>query len=134
MYSDQFDSLYPIEKLKRRRGVEITAVDEGGLGSEIGLEAGDRILAINDRRLRDYIDFQFYSGSEEELKLDIEKSTGERWECVVEIGEGEIWGLDFETFMPRQCANECIFCFCEQNPPDARLHRAIRCPAIFRSP
>jgi putative radical SAM enzyme (TIGR03279 family) len=120
MYSDQFDTLYPIEKLKRRRGVEITAVDEGGLGSELGFEAGDRILSINDRRLRDYIDFQFFTGSEEELKLEVEKASGERWEFMVEIGEGEIWGLDFETFMPRQCGNECIFCFCEQNPPDAR--------------
>ncbi|MBL8150187.1 MAG: DUF512 domain-containing protein [Blastocatellia bacterium] len=124
MYSEQFDTLYPIEKLKRKRGVEVTAVDTDGLGSELGLETGDRILSINGRRLRDYLDFQFYSGSEDELVLDVEKASGEHWELVVEVGEGDIWGLDFESFMPRQCANECIFCFCEQNPPDAR-------PALF---
>ncbi|MEW6736856.1 MAG: DUF512 domain-containing protein [Acidobacteriota bacterium] len=120
MYSEQFDTLYPISALKRQRGVTITAVDEGALGHEIGLAAGDRIISINGRRLRDYIDFQFYSGSEEELTLEVEKASGEHWELSVEIGEGEIWGLDFETFVPRQCANKCIFCFCEQNPPDAR--------------
>lgn len=126
MYSDQFDTIYPIAQLKRKRGVEITAVDAGALGHELGLEIGDRILAINGRRLRDYIDFQFYSGSEEELVLEVEKKSGDRWELEVEIGEGEIWGLDFETFMPRQCANECIFCFCEQNPPGARASLFFR--------
>jgi putative radical SAM enzyme (TIGR03279 family) len=120
MYSDQFDSLYPIEKLKRKRGIEVTAVDDGGLGYELGLEVGDRILTINGRKLRDYIDFQFFTGSEDELKLEIEKISGERWDLDVDIEEGEIWGLDFETFMPRQCANECLFCFCEMNPPEAR--------------
>lgn len=120
MYSDQFDSLYPIEKLRRKRGVEVTAVDEGGLGYDLGLEVGDRILAVNGRKLRDYIDFQFFTGSEEELKLQVEKPSGEHWELDVDIDEGEIWGLDFENFMPRQCANECLFCFCEMNPPEAR--------------
>ncbi|KAF0250090.1 MAG: NifB/MoaA family Fe-S oxidoreductase [bacterium] len=126
MYSDQFDSLYPIEKLKRRRGIEITAVDQGSLGYEIGLEKGDRILTINGRKLRDYIDFQFFTGSEEELKLEVEKTSGERWDLDVDIEEGEIWGLDFETFMPRQCANECLFCFCEMNPPEARASLFFR--------
>ncbi len=125
MYSEQFDTLYPISSLKRAKpGVEITAVDDGGLGCELGLEIGDRILKINGRKLRDYLDFQFYAGSEDRLRLDIEKRDGEQWELEVEVGEGEIWGLDFETFTPRQCANECLFCFCEQNPPDAR-------PALF---
>ncbi len=126
MYSDQFDSIYPIEKLKRRRGIEITAVDQDSLGYEIGLEKGDRILTINGRKLRDYIDFQFFTGSEEELKLEVEKTSGERWDLDVDIEEGEIWGLDFETFMPRQCANECLFCFCEMNPPEARASLFFR--------
>ena len=120
MYSDQFDTLYPLSKLKHRKGVEIIAVDKGGLGDELGLNIGDKVLSINGRKLRDYIDFQFYTGSEEELVLEIEKASGEPWKLDVEIGEGEIWGLDFENFTPRQCVNECLFCFCEQNPPEAR--------------
>jgi putative radical SAM enzyme (TIGR03279 family) len=120
MYSDQFDSIYPVAQLKRRRGVEITAVDTDGLGYDLGLEIGDRILTINGRKLRDYIDFQFFTGSEEQLKLAVEKVSGEQLNLEVDLEEGDIWGLDFETFMPRQCANECLFCFCEMNPPDAR--------------
>src|SRR5918997_4184469 len=42
----------------------------------------------------------------------------------VERGEGEDFGLQFENIAPRQCANECLFCFCKGNPPDAR-------PALF---
>src|SRR5918997_5367891 len=42
----------------------------------------------------------------------------------VERGEGEDFGLTFENIAPRQCANECLFCFCKGNPPDAR-------PALF---
>jgi putative radical SAM enzyme (TIGR03279 family) len=36
------------------------------------------------------------------------------------VSEGEIWGLDLEHFAPRQCANDCIFCFCNQNPKGSR--------------
>ncbi|HYE15477.1 MAG TPA: DUF512 domain-containing protein, partial [Pyrinomonadaceae bacterium] len=42
----------------------------------------------------------------------------------VERAEGEDFGLQFENIVPRQCANECLFCFCKGNPPDAR-------PALF---
>src|SRR4051794_38726436 len=32
----------------------------------------------------------------------------------------------FEQIVPRQCANECIFCFCKGNPEDARPSLFIR--------
>jgi len=38
----------------------------------------------------------------------------------IERGEDEDFGLGFEQIVPRQCANECIFCFCNGNPSDAR--------------
>lgn len=120
MYSLQFETIYPIAELKRRRGVTVTAVDEGGIGAALGLVPGDRILAINDRKVRDYLDFQFYTGSEEHLKLAVATVDGKNVDFEVALDEGEIWGLDFEQFVPRQCGNECLFCFCEQNPEDAR--------------
>ncbi|MEW6206947.1 MAG: DUF512 domain-containing protein [Acidobacteriota bacterium] len=120
MYSEIFETIYPINITKKEKGVRVTAVDAAGLGCEIGLEAGDRIMKINGREARDFIDFQFYTGSEDRVSLDVIKKTGEALQIEVEVGEGEIWGLDFEYFSPRQCANDCIFCFCNQNPVGSR--------------
>ena len=84
------------------------------------LEPGDTILSVNGRELKDFIDFRFYAGSEDEITLDILRQDGETWQLEVEKAEDEDWGLDFEHFKPRQCANDCIFCFCKQNPPGSR--------------
>jgi NifB/MoaA-like Fe-S oxidoreductase len=56
--------------------------------------------------------------------LDVLKKSGEEWELEVERAEGEDFRIQFENIAPRQCANECLFCFCKGNPPDAR-------PALF---
>src|SRR5438270_4507745 len=108
----------------RRRGVTITEVAPGSLGAELELEAGDRVLRVNGRVVRDYLDFRFHAGGETELTLDVLKKGGEEWELEIERGEGEDFGLQFENIAPRQCANECLFCFCKGNPPEAR-------PALF---
>ncbi|MFL6229814.1 MAG: DUF512 domain-containing protein [Pyrinomonadaceae bacterium] len=110
----------------RRRGVEITDVSASSIGAELELEAGDRVLRVNGRAVRDYLDFRFQTGGETELTLDVLKKSGEEWELEIERGEGEDFGLSFENIIPRQCANECLFCFCNGNPPDARPALSFR--------
>jgi putative radical SAM enzyme (TIGR03279 family) len=104
----------------RRRGVEICEVAPESLGAEMELEAGDRIIKVNGRTVRDYLDFRFHTSGETELTLEVRKKSGEDWELELERGEGEDFGLSFEQIVPRQCANACIFCFCNGNPADAR--------------
>jgi putative radical SAM enzyme (TIGR03279 family) len=104
----------------RRRGVEISEVVPESLGDEMELEAGDRIIKVNGRTVRDYLDFRFHTAGETELLLEVRKKNGDDWELELERGEGEDFGLTFEQIVPRQCANECIFCFCNGNPADAR--------------
>jgi putative radical SAM enzyme (TIGR03279 family) len=104
----------------RRRGVEISEVVPDSLGAEMDLESGDRIIKVNGRVVRDYLDFRFHTAGETELLLEVRKKTGEDWEVELERAEGEDFGLTFEQIVPRQCANECIFCFCNGNPQDAR--------------
>ncbi len=104
----------------RRRGVEICEVAPDSLGAEMDLESGDRIIKINGRVVRDYLDFRFQTAGETDLVLEVRKKSGEDWEVELERGEGEDFGLSFEQIVPRQCANECIFCFCNGNPADAR--------------
>ena len=110
----------------RRRGVEITEVAPESLAAGWELEAGDRIIKVNGRVVRDYLDFRFQTGGETELLLEVRKKSGEEWELDVERDEGEDFGLGFEQIVPRQCANECIFCFCKGNPETARPSLFIR--------
>ncbi len=104
----------------RRRGVEIAEVTPNSLGAELELEPGDRIIKVNGRVVRDYLDFRFQTAGETDLILEVRKKSGDDWEVELERGEGEDFGIQFEQIVPRQCANECIFCFCNGNPADAR--------------
>lgn len=104
----------------RRRGVEICDVAPDSLGADMELEAGDRIIKVNGRTVRDYLDFRFHTAGETELVLEVRKKNGDDWELELERGEAEDFGLTFEHIVPRQCANACIFCFCNGNPADAR--------------
>jgi putative radical SAM enzyme (TIGR03279 family) len=119
MYTELFETIYPINT-KREKGVVVAAVDRFALGDALGIQPGDRIMKVNDRDVHDFLDFQFYTGSEDRVRLDIIKKSGDAASLETEVGEGEIWGLDFEYFSPRQCANDCIFCFCNQNPKGSR--------------
>lgn len=110
----------------RRRGVEVADVSPEGLAAELELESGDRIIKINGRPVRDYLDFRFQTAGETELTIEVRKRSGEEWELQVERAEDEDFGINFEPIVPRQCANECIFCFCKGNPDDARPSLFIR--------
>src|SRR5215813_11342961 len=110
----------------RRRGVEIADVAPDSLGAELELEPGDRIIKVNGRLVRDYLDFRFHTAGETELLLEVRKKNGEDWEVELERNEGEDFGFSFEQIVPRQCANECIFCFCKGNPNDARPSLFVR--------
>jgi putative radical SAM enzyme (TIGR03279 family) len=110
----------------RRRGVEIAEVTAGSLGAELELEPGDRVMSINGRAVRDYLDFRFQTAGETEMVVDVRKPSGEHWELNIERDESEDFGLSFEQIVPRQCANECLFCFCKGNPETARPSLFVR--------
>jgi len=110
----------------RRPGVLITEVDEGGLARELELEPNDRIVRVNGRTVRDYLDFRFQTAGETELTFQVKKPNGETVEIEFDRDEGEDFGINFEQIVPRQCANECIFCFCKGNPSDARPSLFVR--------
>ncbi len=100
-------------------GIKIEKIEPGSIADELEIEAGDRLLAINGRPVRDIIDFGYYS-SEEELLLEIEKEDGEIWEVEVVLEEGESPGILFEAPKPFSCTNACLFCFVDQLPKGLR--------------
>ncbi|MDQ3129877.1 MAG: DUF512 domain-containing protein, partial [Acidobacteriota bacterium] len=93
---------------------------------ELDLAPDDRIVRVNGRVVRDYLDFRFQTAGETEMELLVKKANGETWEVELEREEGEDFGLMFEQIVPRQCANECLFCFCKGNPEDARPSLFVR--------
>lgn len=110
----------------RRPGVIITEIITDSLAEELGLEINDRIVKVNGRTVRDYLDFRFQTAGETDLEITVKKSNGETWDIEIEREEGEDFGLMFEQIVPRQCANECLFCFCKGNPDDARPSLFVR--------
>ncbi|MFZ4855115.1 MAG: DUF512 domain-containing protein [Desulfuromonadaceae bacterium] len=101
-------------------GLLIEGVSSGSIADELEILAGDRLLMVNGHPLRDLIDYTYYTASEEELLLEIEKPNGELWELEVERGEGESLGLTFAAPEPARCANNCLFCFVHQLPKGLR--------------
>jgi putative radical SAM enzyme (TIGR03279 family) len=110
----------------RRPGVIITEVASGSLGEELELAPGDRIVRVNGRPVRDYLDFRFQTAGETDLNFQVKKGNGETHEIEFDREESEDLGLMFEQIVPRQCANECLFCFCKGNPEDARPSLFVR--------
>jgi putative radical SAM enzyme (TIGR03279 family) len=101
-------------------GLLIEGVTPGSIAAEFELETGDRLLAVNGHRLRDLIDYSYFTSSEEDLLLEIARRDGETWELEVEREQGEPLGLTFTPPAPANCRNNCIFCFVHQLPKGLR--------------
>ncbi|MFN0124641.1 MAG: DUF512 domain-containing protein [Blastocatellia bacterium] len=108
------------------KGIKIIETEPGSLAAELHLEPGDRIWTINGKRVRDALDFRYMTAGETDLTLEIIKADGEEWDVEVEKDEGERWGVQFEPMTPRQCGNDCLFCFIQQNPEGARPSLFVR--------
>jgi len=104
----------------RRRGVVITEVTPESLAAELELEARRPILRINGRAVRDYLDFRFQTGGKPSWSWKSGSKAAKSGNWILNAAKGEDFGLGFEQIVPRQCANECLFCFCKGNPDDAR--------------
>lgn len=108
-------------------GVLIQGVDVDSIAEEVGLAAGDRLLAINDRRIEDVLDYRYIASTvETELTLKIMKAFGEVWEIEIEKDEDEDLGLELEGIQTRICKNNCIFCFVHQLPRGKHIRRTLR--------
>lgn len=85
-------------------------------------EPGDVLLSINGNRIQDVLDYKFFA-YDGELTVVLQKKDGREKTVRVRKGEGGDLGLDFETYLmdaPRSCANDCVFCFIDQLPPNMR--------------
>lgn len=103
-------------------GQLIAAVQPESIADELGIQPGDRLLAIDEQPVRDVFDYQTRQ-SAEQLLVTIRKADGEVLIMDIEKDEDEDLGLDFANPMLddcRNCHNRCVFCFIDQLPGGMR--------------
>ncbi len=98
--------------------MKIVKVHPESLGAEIGIQRGNRLMRINGKRVQDELDYKFRI-TEESLILDFEID-GKIEQVEVEKEYDDDLGVEFEEMKIRSCANDCVFCFVDQNPPNMR--------------
>lgn len=102
--------------------VKITGIEKGSLASAKKIKAGDKLIKINGKEIRDVLDYQFYI-KDTKLVLVLEEESGKSKIIVIRKEEYEDIGLEFETYLmdkQRHCKNKCIFCFIDQLPEGLR--------------
>lgn len=100
----------------------VSGVLPGSIAEEMGIEPGDKLLAVDGHEIEDIFDYQFYV-EDEEILLLIEKPDGEQWELEIEKDADEGLGIEFGQGLMdeyRSCYNKCIFCFIDQMPEGMR--------------
>ncbi len=102
--------------------LKISAVSDGSIAQEAGIEQGDILLSINRSTIRDVFDYRFLCAGEEVL-LEVLKPNGEVLEIEIEKDESEDIGLIFDKPLldeEKSCRNRCVFCFIDQLPGGMR--------------
>lgn len=106
---------------RKARGGLIAAVRPGTIGAEVGIEPGDRLLAINGHPLRDVIDYEYYA-ADDVLRCEVARD-GQVHTLAFERDLRESLGLEFAQPLfdaLRLCNNRCPFCFVQQMPSGLR--------------
>lgn len=98
--------------------MKIIELDQNGIGARHGLSLGADLLKINGHPLNDIIDYDFYV-ADEELEIVFRKDGREFIKNITKDPDADL-GIGFKPIRIRACANDCIFCFADQNPPGVR--------------
>lgn len=99
--------------------VRIADVTPGSIAEELELRIGTRIIRINGDRVRDGIDFTYLS-ADPWFEMEIVEPSGDASIIEIEREPGADLGIVPAPDTVRECANECVFCFIDGNPPDVR--------------
>lgn len=97
-------------------------IESGSAAEEMGIEAGDVLLAVNGSKIEDIFDYH-YLIQDEYVEVLIRKQDGEEWLLEIDKEYDEDLGIVFENGLMdeyRSCRNRCIFCFIDQMPKGMR--------------
>lgn len=108
--------------MKKKNEHIVKEVKSGSIAEEMDIEAGDKILAIDNTEIEDIFDYQFLI-QDTYIEVLVEKPDGEQWLLEVDKEFDEDLGIIFENGLMdeyRSCRNKCIFCFIDQMPKGMR--------------
>lgn len=100
----------------------IIKVEAGSIAFEMGIEAGDTLISINEQEIIDIFDYR-YIINDNYIEVKIKKPNGEEWILEIDKDVDEDLGIIFESGLmdnAKSCQNKCIFCFIDQMPPNMR--------------
>ncbi len=101
--------------------VKITGVEPRSRAQKNGILAGDNLLSINGREIRDVLDYRFFL-TDNKVELLLSRD-GEEYTVTIKKQQYDDIGLEFETPLmdkKQSCHNKCIFCFIDQLPEGMR--------------
>ena len=100
----------------------IIKVEKGSIAEELGIEAGDILVDIDNKPVKDVLDYRYLIQGEY-IEVGIRKPDGDEWLLEIDKEEYEDLGIVFESGLmdkARSCSNKCIFCFIDQLPKGMR--------------
>jgi putative radical SAM enzyme (TIGR03279 family) len=99
--------------------LEILSVEAGSIADELGILAGDSLVAVNGEPVNDLVDY-LIEEPKESLRIALSRASGDVWALDIEHDADEPLGLVLPHPEPKQCGNNCIFCFVHQLPRGMR--------------
>ena len=99
----------------------IICVSPGSPAAKAGIRAGDELLSIGNRPVKDFLDYQAFT-AERRVEMRIRRQ-GEILPVSIRKGEYDPLGLEFKKSMMsgmHMCCNHCLFCFVDQLPGHVR--------------
>ncbi len=98
--------------------ITIQAIKKDSPAAKIGTQPGDVLISLNDQAVNDFLDYQFLQ-AEEYLDVHIQRNGQDLYSPLEKEFHVDM-GLVFDDPKIRGCANNCIFCFIDQNPKNMR--------------
>ena len=105
----------------------IIHVSPASPAAKAGIRAGDELLSIGKKPVKDFLDYQAFT-AEKKVELLIRRN-GESRTVIIRKGEYDPLGLEFEKSMMsgmRMCCNKCLFCFVDQLPEHVRPSMRVK--------
>jgi len=102
--------------------VHIKNIKKDSTAAKIGLEAGDQLISINGKKIKDYIEYNDLISSYN-FQIKVKKRDGSIKKHDIKRTYDKEMGIEFEGIVfdgLKKCTNKCIFCFIDQQPPNLR--------------